>query len=258
MNILSKIFTKNSFHKFLDFFLNILFPPKCFKCEVSLLDFKNRSICPACLKLISLIEPPFCNICGVPFKLRYNLPNKNSYSCGICRTQTYYFNQTRSLGKYEGILKEALINYKYRGKKEMLKDFMKLYVEAQKNNNYFFSNKLDLILYVPLHKRKLRTRDFDQAYLIAKEISKLSNIPLKVDVLFKKIETAPQAGLKKRLRVKNLRGTFAIRNIASIKDKNILLVDDVFTTGATVNECSKVLKRGGANRIEVFTLARAI
>lgn len=162
------------------------------------------------------------------------------------------------MGKYEGVLKEALISYKYKGRKEMLKDLMKIYFQAQKKDIRFFSDKLDFMLYVPLHKRKLQTRNFDQAYLIAKELFKLSNIPLKVDILFKKKETAPQAGLKKLIRVNNLKGAFAIRKNDSIKGKNILLIDDVFTTGATLNECSKVLKKNGVNRIEVFTLARAI
>jgi len=104
----------------------------------------------------------------------------------------------------------------------------------------------------------LRTRGFDQAFLIAKEISKLSNVPLKADFLFKEIETIPQAALKKQIRKNNLKGVFAVRNRNSLEGKNVLLVDDVITTGTTVNECSKILKQNGANRVEVFTLARAV
>ncbi len=94
--------------------------------------------------------------------------------------------------------------------------------------------------------------------LIAKEISKLLNIPLKADFLFKKKETPPQAALKKQTRIKNLKGAFDVRDNNFLKGKNVLLVDDVITTGVTVNECAKVLKQHAANRVEVFTLARAV
>lgn len=223
-----------------------------------MLDLENSSICPSCLKQIFLIKPPFCNVCGIPFHFQYDIPNEDSYNCGTCRTKTYYFDKARSLGKYEGVFKEILINYKYRGRRELLKDLIKICRLEQKNNHFFSTESLDLILYVPLHKKKLRIRGFDQAYLIAKEISKLLNIPLQVDFLFKKKETAPQAGLKKQTRIKNLKNAFAVKTPNTFKSKNVLLVDDVFTTGVTVNECSKILKQNGARRVEVFTLARAV
>jgi ComF family protein len=157
-----------------------------------------------------------------------------------------------------------LISYKYKGRKELLKDFITICLQPQ--NSYYFiplkkgvdkTDGIGLILYIPLHKKKLRTRGFDQAFLIAKEMSKLSNIPLKADFLFKKKDTPPQAALKKQIRMKNLKSAFDVRDSGFLEGKNVLLVDDVITTGATVNECSKVLKQHGTNRVEVFTLARA-
>ncbi len=282
--------------KILNFFLDIVFPPECFKCGFSLSGLENSSICPPCLEKIALIKPPFCDACGKPFYFQYDLPSKGGYRCGTCRTETHYFDKARSLGKYEGVFKEALISYKYKGRRELLKDFIKIYLQSQ--NNYCFIPRkkgvgkidgmewpgpqpngatapkpqtklckkntalqvysIDFILYVPLHKKKLRERGFDQAFLIAREISKLSNIPLKADLLFKKKETPPQAALKKQIRVKNLKGAFDVRDSSFLEGKNVLLVDDVITTGVTVNECSKVLKQNGAKRVEVFTLARAV
>lgn len=226
---------------------------------------ENNSICSPCLEKIALIKPPFCDACGKPFYFQYDLPSENSYWCGTCRTETHYFDKARSLGKYEGVFKEALVSYKYKGRRELLKDFIKIYLQSQ-YNYYFIPRKkdvdkihgMDFILYVPLHKKKLRERGFDQAFLIAREISKLSNIPLKADLLFKKKETPPQAALKKQVRIKNLKGAFDVRDSSSLKGKNVLLVDDVITTGVTVNECSKVLKENGADRVDVFTLARAV
>ena len=308
--------------KVLNFFLDIVFPPKCFKCGFSLTGLENGSICPACLTHIALIKSPFCDVCGKPFYFQYDLPSEDGYWCGDCRTETHYFDKARSLGKYEGVFKEALISYKYKGRRELLKDFIKIYLQSRHDYHFIPVKKvadkidgiespgaqpqfgrenqigripkeppegvrpgmaeikwatapklqtelckkntvkqvysIDFILYVPLHRKKLQIRGFDQAFLIAKEISKLSNIPLKVDLLFKKKETPPQAALKKQIRIKNLKGAFDVRDSSSLKGKNILLVDDVITTGVTVNECSKVLKQNGANRVDVFTLARAV
>tara|TARA_Y100000294_G_scaffold7281_1_gene7142 strand:+ start:1323 stop:2174 length:852 start_codon:yes stop_codon:yes gene_type:complete len=264
LNLFTKISVKTYFKKTFGFILDIIFPSKCFKCGFFLSGLENRSICPTCLNQIGLIKPPFCGICGKPFGFQYDLSNEDSYWCGACRTETNYFDKVRSLGKYEGFFKEALINYKYRGRREILKDLIRICFLPKKNN--FIPQKkaadkadgLDIIIYVPLHKKKLRTRGFDQAFLIAKEISKLSNVPLKADFLFKEIETIPQAALKKQIRKNNLKGVFAVRNRNSLEGKNVLLVDDVITTGTTVNECSKILKQNGANRVEVFTLARAV
>ncbi|MEE9165241.1 MAG: ComF family protein [Nitrospinota bacterium] len=255
----------NCSSKVLDFFLDIVFPPKCFKCGFSLIGLESSSICSSCLRQIALIKQPFCDACGKPFYFQYDLPFEGDYWCGTCRTEKHYFDKARSLGKYEGVFKEALISYKYKGRRELLKDFIKICLQSQ-NNCYFIPLKkdvdktegIDLILYVPLHKKKLQTRGFDQAFLIAKAISKLSNIPLKADFLFKKKETPPQAALKKQIRIKNLKGAFDVRDSSFLEGKNVLLVDDVITTGVTVNECSKVLKQHGTNRVEVFTLARAV
>ena len=112
-----------------------------------------------------------------------------------------------------------MISYKYKGRKELLKDFITICLQPQ--NSYYFiplkkgvdkTDGIGLILYIPLHKKKLRTRGFDQAFLIAKEMSKLSNIPLKADFLFKKKDTPPQAALKKQIRMKNLKSAFDVRD----------------------------------------------
>ena len=169
--------------KVLGFFLDLVYPPKCFKCGFSLIGLESSSICSSCVKKISLIKPPFCETCGKPFYFQYDPPSEGGYRCGTCRTEKHYFDKARSLGKYEGVFRQALISYKYKGRKELLKDFVKICLQPQ--NNYCFiplkkhvdkSNGIDVILYVPLHKKKLRTRGFDQAFLIAKEILYQINI----------------------------------------------------------------------------------
>ena len=228
-----------------------------------MIGLESSSICPSCFNKITL-NLPFVTLAGNHSTLNTISHLRIAIGEVPARTEKHYFDKARSLGKYEGVFKKTLISCKYKGRKKLLKDFITICLQPQ--NNYYFiplkkgvdkTDGIDLIFYVPLHKKKLRTRGFDQAFLIAKEISKLSNISLKTDFLFKKKDTPPQAALKKQIRIKNLKGAFHVKDSSFLEEKNVLLVDDVITTGATVNECSKVLKQHGTNRVEVFTLARA-
>jgi len=116
----------------------------------------------------------------------------------------------------------------------------------------------DMILPVPLHKKRLRQRKFNQAGLLASNCFPELQRIIRTDVLFRSRQTQPQTGLSGKERRKNLSKAFSLKKTPEVKGKNILLIDDVFTTGSTVNECAKVLRKAGAKQIEVFTLARAI
>ena len=164
MNLFPKISVKTFLKKTFGFFLDIVFPQKCFKCGILLSGLEKGSICLSCLNQIALIKQPFCDVCGKPFGFQYDLLNESSYWCGTCRTETHHFDKVRSLGKYEGFFKESLINYKYRGRRELLKDFIKICF-LQKKNNFIPIKKtvdktegLDIILYVPLHKKKITNK----------------------------------------------------------------------------------------------------
>jgi ComF family protein len=124
---------------------------------------------------------------------------------------------------------------------------------------YYWDPKcFDLILPVPLHKQRLRERGFNQALLLVRELSRRTGIPYRMNVLQKKRPTLPQVHLSGAEREKGVRKSFDILSGEELEGKTILLVDDVYTTGATVNECSKVLLAAGAARIDVFTLTHAI
>ena len=116
----------------------------------------------------------------------------------------------------------------------------------------------DLIVPVPLHPKRLRWRGFNQSLLLARQVSRLYEVPVDAFVLCRDRETAPQTQLTEDERRKNVRGAFAVRPVKSLKGKSLLLVDDVYTSGATVNECSRVLIRGGAKEVYVLTLARTV
>jgi ComF family protein len=118
--------------------------------------------------------------------------------------------------------------------------------------------RADLIIPVPLHPKRLRWRGFNQSALLARQISRMYGIPMDPFVLRREHETAPQTQLVEDERRRNVRGAFALHRDRSVDGKSILLVDDVYTSGATVNECSRVLRRSGAKEVFVVTLARAV
>jgi len=129
---------------------------------------------------------------------------------------------------------------------------------AEGLNRYWQRDSFDLLIPVPLHRQRLRERGFNQVLLLVKEISSRTGIPYRKTILQKKKPTLPQVILSGMEREKGLRGAFHVIGREGLAGKSVLLVDDVYTTGATVNECSKVLRRGGAKRVDVLTLAHAI
>jgi ComF family protein len=162
----------------------------------------------------------------------------------------------RSLGAYEGSLQEAIHHWKYEGKTNLTPFFSEWMAEGLKR--YWKPDSFDFLIPVPLHTQRLRERGFNQALLLVKELSRQSGIPYRKTILQKKKPTVPQVNLSGSEREKGLRGAFHVVGMEELEDKWVLLVDDVYTTGATVNECSKVLLRGGAKRVDVLTLAHAV
>jgi ComF family protein len=228
-----------------------LLPPQC-PCCGKFLEEGQQGICPDCLSEILWIEPPFCSVCGIPF-----LSNKaESHPCGACISKRKYFTMARALGGYDGSLREAIHRWKYEGKTYLSHSFGKWMAEGL--NRYWDSNLFDLLIPIPLHKRRLRERGFNQAFLLVKELNYRTGIPYQKRILQKKRPTIPQVNLSSTEREKGVRGAFIITGREELEGKSILLVDDVYTTGATVNECSKVLLAGGAKRVDVLTLAHTI
>jgi ComF family protein len=162
----------------------------------------------------------------------------------------------RALGAYDGSLQDAIHRWKYQGKIALTSFFGEWMTERL--YHYWDSNLFDLLIPVPLHPRRLRERGFNQALLLVKELSRRTGIPYGKRVLQKVRPTVPQVNLNGVEREKEVRGSFHIIGEEEVEGKSILLVDDVYTTGATVNECSKVLLAAGAERVDVLTLAHAL
>lgn len=226
--------------------LDIIFPPVCPLCEDGLAD---GLLCQNCRASFddTRITGPVCKTCGIPFQ-----GAGEDHLCGECLTGKIPFIEARSIFKYEGAVAEAVQRFKYAGKDILGAPLGKMLAAGS-----LFSERIDIIIPVPLHKRRLRMRGFNQSLLLAKEAGR--TLSVKVDYLnLKRIRhTEQQTRLKPEEREKNVSGAFALKDPEKVKAKNILLIDDVYTTGATIRECSKVLKKAGANPF-ILTLARAV
>jgi ComF family protein len=159
----------------------------------------------------------------------------------------------RAAGPYEGVLKEAIHRFKYLGRQGLASCLAGLMVETALAEPLFAS--ADLILPVPLSNEKLRLRGFNQAALLADEVGYRLRIPVKRRLLVKDFETLPQAGLNRAAREDNLAGAFRVTKADAIHDRNIMIIDDVFTTGSTMSSAALVIRSAGAGHVFGLTAA---
>lgn len=234
---------------FLNALLNIITPHVCHICGKG----ADSYLCKDCIHGINLITEGFCSVCGVPFISK----SPFLHTCGTCIKKKPKFTKARSIGVYEGILRDAVHKFKYNGKTSLAKPLGLFMAERVSS---IFSRKAEafLVIPVPLHKKRLKERGFNQSLLLARGIAEIHHIPLDYLNLKRIRYTEPQINLKGEERLKNIRGAFAVENARIFKNQEILLIDDVYTTGATVAECTKVLKKSGAKGVFVLTLARAL
>jgi ComF family protein len=241
------------FSRALRWIANLVFPPACPLCKTILgRNDKDLIVCPSCQKEVRLVRPPVCPHCGLPVPAE----DGAGYLCGPCLQERRYFEIHRTSGLYEGALKEAIHRFKYEGVFPLVRFFGDLLQPTLRTLSQDYP--MDVMVPVPLHIRRLRERGFNQVLLLVKELNKRFGIPYGERILKKVKDTPLQSALKKKERRKNLRGAFEVQDQAAIAGKAIVLVDDVYTTGATVNECSRALLKAGAARVAVLTVARAL
>jgi ComF family protein len=217
---------------------------------------KVHYICDECWENIEFISEPYCEICGGALGPNAVLSDGGAYQCYWCRRQRPRFSKARSIASYEPTLRDAIHIFKYEGKTVMAQHFS----ELMKDNvpNLFNLSDYNYLIPVPLHKSRYEERGFNQSELLARELENLFDIPIHLGNLVRVRNTEPQFSLGTREeKLTNVQDAFEVRYPEKIEWKNILLVDDIFTTGATVSEIAKTLLNAGANRVDVFTLARA-
>jgi ComF family protein len=268
----------------------VLFPSDCRICHQPLVKISRLPVCEQCLAQIHPVGGKVCAVCGERVHAAYALPGAGGViCCPVCRRLSPPFAKAVAYGSYEGGLRELIHLLKYAGVRPAASVLGRMLAEAiaalepefsqagfprtkvgepqqtKFSENPAFSNSADrtiAVVPVPLHKTKRRQRGFNQAELIARAALKSSAVSrrlfLLIDVLERRRETGSQIGLTAHQRRENLRGAFAVSRAEQIKGSEVLLVDDVLTTGATASECARVLLRAGATRVWVATVARTL
>ena len=231
---------------FLDFFL----PPKCPFCGNFADSFSPERPCPSCLSRLKFFSSPRCPRCGTGFPST----SDRDHLCSACLSAEPPFGKARSLCPYEGLIAETITRFKFGGVARLARPLGVLLAEYQ--DPEFPFSEIDLLIPVPLHTRRLRERGFNQSLLLARQVSQRRSIPLNFTALQRSRQTQPQTQLSGPERRKNVRGAFEVRSAEALAGKRVLLIDDVLTTGATVQECAKALVDAGVKSVDVLTLAR--
>jgi len=217
-------------------------------------------VCRACRATYTPIEPPFCRRCGMLFKSRFG----TSHLCGACLKKPGHFTMARAVGVYDQVLMEVVHHFKYRGKIQLARPLGRcLFAEFIR---HWGLQAVDVIVPVPLHFKRFRQRGFNQAYLLVKEWHQLAAAlgngqpAFRIDplILERHRRTAPQSGLGRKQRQANLRKAVTVAKAERVQGKHALVVDDVYTTGATAEECARTLLSRGAERVDILTLARVL
>ncbi|MBD3282276.1 MAG: hypothetical protein GF387_01575 [Candidatus Portnoybacteria bacterium] len=225
-------------NKIKEFVLDLFFPKKCLKC--------NRPdiyLCPACFNKIEVKKEKTCFLC--------KKTNQENNICQKCKSKTK-IDKVIIATQYKQV-EDLIKKFKYQYIKELYKPLALLILKAIKQNKLQIP-KNTIIVPIPIHKRKLKQRGFNQSELMAKELSKRINIPIKTNMLKRVKTSVPQAKTKtKKERERNIKNSFKAKNV---KNKNIILVDDVITTGSTIIEATKKLKNEKANKIIVLAIAQ--
>ncbi|MDI6744920.1 MAG: ComF family protein [Thermodesulfovibrionales bacterium] len=219
-----------------------MYPSVCPLCNNRSDNFQHAPICAACWLGIKRYSGPSCGICAVP------LVSEHAVSCKECFTDAPLFSKVLNYGLYSDTLAEAINLMKFSGLRRLAVPLGRLLLDIE-------IPECDGIVPVPLSKKAIRQRGFNQSLLMARIISKNLRIPVYMDMLLKIKDTLPQVGLSAKERMKNLRKAFGVSK--KINGLRLLLIDDVMTTGATARECSRALIKAGAKDVMVITLARA-
>ena len=229
--------------------INLLYPAVCRVCYKKINEF-DRNICVDCAKKIKERLPPFCIKCGRQLKGGLEL----TAVCQDCKKYAPYFDRAWSACHYDDPLKGLIHDFKYKKISSLSTDFTALIINFMKK--YGVGKDCQMILSIPMHPNRLFKREINHSDILAQDLGKKLGIAYSKNTLKKTKDTSFQSKLKREARIKNLHLSFALKNSSIVRNKNILLVDDLFTTGSTVNECSRLLKDSGARCVEVITLAR--
>ena len=228
--------------------LKILFPEgySCVCCGNEIFD-KENGVCESCEKPLPYITGAICSHCGEPLV-------SDGYYCKKCKGKKFIYNRAVSVFEFKDNARNLILGLKYNNNKYLAKPLGKMLADLYTKSLMF----ADIIVPVPLCNKRLTERKFNQAELIANELAKNVNVEIRNDILFRVKNTPTQTELNYTERQNNLKDAFKVKNKKLIKDKVVLIVDDVITTGATVTECARVLKQAGAKEVCVITVCHTL
>jgi ComF family protein len=245
-----------------DSLFSVLFPSDCRICAEPLLNISRLPVCPKCLATIHPIRGKVCSICGECVLSSYTEADEDELvRCPVCRRLRRPFSRAVAYGSYDGALRALVHLCKYDGIRPAAAVLGRMLAAAIATLQPAFTHNPVLLIPVPLYKGKRHQRGFNQAELIAccaLDSLDASPLQLRIDILARTRDTHSQIGLTSHQRRENLRGAFAVARAEEVTGRAILLVDDVYTTGTTVTECAKVLRRAGAAHVWVATVARTL
>jgi ComF family protein len=242
----------------LRYLINFLYPPRCAACACRFPPDTARRVCAACIAQIERLPEPLCAVCGVPIAAD---TDRARGWCGRCTESPPHFSTARAAARYRAgaeeetqVVPSLIRRHKY-GLDQSLAHAL---AECLGNTLPLDGGDYDVVVPVPLHRERLRWRGFNQAALLGIVIARRLGCPFDAGALVRIRATDPQTGQSMRERRENIRRAFAVKRSARVANRNVLLVDDVMTTGATVDECARTLIEAGARRVGVLTLARAV
>ena len=232
--------------------LGFLYPEVCQICGEQHATAREGFVCRQCWTQVRFIRPPFCERCGLPYPGDLTAP----FECANCREMELHFSSARSAVVAHGIVREAIHRFKYQRAlwfESFLADLLIREAKPVLREQHW-----DFIVPVPLHPVKHREREFNQAERLACHLSDATEIPMNDKLLRRIAPTATQTLLTREQRAANMRGAFAVSGSSALDGERIVLVDDVFTTGATTSACAKALQSAGAGDVCVWTVARGL
>ena len=231
--------------------LDMLFSRACEECGAALAEAEPGFLCWECRVGVRPVSVPFCERCGDPVPGTISGP----FACAGCRRMQPAFDWARSAVRYEGVAKTALRRFKYNAGTWLLDD-LSHWLWALWRACPATAQTADVVTCVPLHPRRERERGYNQAALLGKQLAGRIGIPFQERLLWRKRATATQTHLTAAQRAHNVKGVFTVPWPSRVRGARIVLVDDVMTTGATVNECARALRASHADSVMVLTVAR--
>jgi len=224
--------------------VKLFFPPACLACGQRI-EEQTQVICENCEIRLAMVGRNVCPECGT---------ENPEIPCAVCAEEHYAFATARSVFKFQGPVKDLIHALKYQGYTSPAGFFAMPLAELMESEAALKDH--DCISSVPLHRVRKRERGFNQSELIAYAVSVMAGIPY-AEPVYRRVNTISQTLLTRAMRKKNLKDAFKIKKNANVKGKKIILVDDVFTTGSTLNEIAKTLMSAGAAKVTALTVARA-